>query len=233
MRGSLKHISLFRDLPEEALDRAARSVQEHRFRKGAALFEQGQRALTVWLIRKGWVHLVKRTPAGTSATIFTITPDELLCGVSAAAGEGAYYASAIAATDTVALGIPQAVFAGLLAQEPGFAGRVLAIYHARMRHMAESISLAQAPVEQRLAYVLLRLRGAFGATIPITHHELARMAATRWETSIRTLSSMKQRGWIATARGRVTILHPKDLQNLLARQENGITKPMPVGANGH
>lgn len=223
MRGSFKQIELFQELPDEAIDRLARTVHEHRFQKGQTLFEEGRPALTVWLIRRGWVHLIKRAPAGTQATIFTVTPDELLCGVSAVTGKGAYYASAIAATDTIALSVPQAVFTSLMARQPGFAARVLAIYHTRMRHMAESMSLAQAPVEQRLAYVLLRLRGAFGATIPITHHELARMAATRWETSIRTLSAMKRRGWIAASRGRVTILAPHQLRVMLTNGHIPVT----------
>lgn len=232
MRGSLKRIELFRELPAGVLLNLASAVQTHRFRKGEVLFEEGRPALTVWLIQRGWVHLLKRTPVGTQATIFTVTPEELLCGVSSVVGKEVYYASAVAATETVAIGVPQAHFAKLLTQQPGFAGRVLAIYHTRMRHMAQAMSLAQAPVEQRLAHVLLRLRGAFGRTIPITHHELARMASTRWETSIRTLSAMRQRGWVSTSRGRVTILHPKELQHLLAQPDHGISTSEPVNVNG-
>jgi CRP-like cAMP-binding protein len=81
--------------------------------------------------------------------------------------------------------------------------------------MAQTISLAQASVEQRLAYALLRLRASFGKTIPITHQELSRMAGTRWETSIRTLSRMKHKGWIASSRGKVTLLRPQQLSALL------------------
>lgn len=36
-----------------------------------------------------------------------------------------------------------------------------------------------------------------------------------WETSIRTLSAMKRKGWLASGRGRVTILHPQSLRKLL------------------
>ena len=71
---------------------------------------------------------------------------------------------------------------------------MLAICYQQIRRMAEAISLAQAPVEQRIAYVLLRLHRTFGKTIPVTHRELARMVGTRWGTSIWTLSSMKRRG---------------------------------------
>ena len=154
-------------------------------------------------------------------TIFTVTPEEVLCGFSAVVGQTAYYASAVAATDTAAVRIPHIDFARLLSDQPGFAERVLAIYHTRMRHMAEAISLAQAPVEQRLAYVLLRLRVTFGKTVPVTHHELSRMAGTRWETSIRVLSSMKRRGWMTSSRGKVTIVAPQKLRELLEARAPG------------
>ena len=225
MRGYLARIPLFRYLPVAVLQRVGEVSDVRRFPKGEALFEEGRPARTVWLIQRGWVHLVKRTPQGTPATIFTVTPEDVLCGFSAVVGRAAYYASAIAATETTAVRVPQETFAQLLKRQPGFAQDVLALYHTRMQHLAQAVSLAQAPVEQRVAFALLRLRSAFGNTLPITHHELARMAGTRWETSIRTLSSMKRRGWITSSRGKVTVLLPHHLRRLLRHATNGITNP--------
>ena len=216
MRGYLARIPLFRHLPIALLQQVGGASEVRRFRKGEMLFEEGQPARAVWLIQRGWVHLVKRTPQGTPATIFTVTPEEVLCGFSAVVGQGLYYASAIAATETTAVCVPQEAFARLLARQPGFAEQILAIYHTRMEHMAQAISLVQAPVEQRVAFVLLRLRSAFGNTLPITHHELARMAGTRWETSIRTLSVMKRSGLVTSSRGRITLLAPRRLRALLS-----------------
>jgi CRP/FNR family transcriptional regulator len=216
MENYLAKIPLFRTLPAEELRRIGNACELRRFRKGETLFREGEHARAVWLIQRGWVHLVKRTPAGVPVTVFVVTPEEVLCGFSAAAGEGTYYASAVAATDTTALKIPRAEFAALLQEHPGFARAVLAIYHTRMRRMAETISLASAPVEQRLANVLLRLRGTFGNTVPIIHQELARMVGARLETSIRTVAVLKRRGWLATSRGRIVIRHPERLKTLLA-----------------
>lgn len=208
-------IPLLEILPRRRQQEISRVCKLLHLRKGQALFQEGDPATHVWLIQRGWVHLVKRSPQGTPVTVFTVTPEEILCGYSAVVGRGTYYASAIAATETTAWQAPQEVFQRFVQEEPGFGARVLAIYHARMRKMAEAISMAQAPVEQRLAYTLLRLQHSFGRTIPVTHHELARMAGIRWETSIRTLSRMKRRGWIASARGRVMVLEPARLQSAL------------------
>jgi hypothetical protein len=41
------------------------------------------------------------------------------------------------------------------------------------------------------------------------------MAGTRWETSIRTLSVMKRKGWISSSRGKITVVLPQKLRALL------------------
>lgn len=212
----LSQVTFFRRLSPKGRKQIADVCERRRFQKGVGIFEEGEPADSVWLIRRGWVHLLKRTPTGGRVTIFTVTPEEVLCGFSAVVGSETYYASAVSATDVDMLRVPCKIFADLLRSEPGFAQCVLAIYHTRMRHLAEAISMAQAPVEKRLAHILLRLRAAFGKTVPITHHELSRMAGTRWETSIRTLSAMKRRGWLACARGKITVVKPGKLQALVS-----------------
>lgn len=208
----LAAIPLFRAVPEDELRSLGDAAELRWFHKGETLFSEGDPAEAVWLIKHGWVYLLRRTPQGIPVTIFTVTPEEVLCGFSAVAGQGAYYASAVAATDTTAIRVPEAAFSQLFRSEPAFAAAVLAIYHTRMRHMAEAISLAPAPVEQRLAHTLLRLKASFGKTIPVTHKELARMAGTRLETSIRTIARMKRRGWLRSSRGQITVLNPNRLK---------------------
>ena len=189
----LASVPLFRTLPPAVLREAAVSCALRRFCKGETIFREDDAATSVWMIRSGWVYLMKRTPAGGLATIFAMTRDEALCGISAF-DHGTYAASAIAASDAQLLTIPATVFGQLLERHPAFATQTLLTCCRRIRQMSEAISVGQATVEQRIAYVLLRLRTTVGKTIPITHHELARMAGTRWETSIRTLSAMKHRG---------------------------------------
>lgn len=222
MERSLSRSPLFRSLPAADLTAVARACEVRRFRKGESLFEEGRPAEAVWLVKRGWVYLVKRTPHGGLATIFAMTPDEAICGVSAF-DRGTYSAGAIAATDTQVIKIPAPVFSSLLDRSPRFAKQVLFTCCNRIRHMAEAISVAQAPVDQRVAYTLLRLRATFGNTVPVTHYELARMTGTRVETSIRTISRMKRRGWLTSTRGRMTVLAPKQLRALLGA---------PIGSNG-
>jgi len=218
MQADLEKVPLLRLLPAAELRRLDRLCELRRFRKGETIFQEGRPAGSVWIVRLGWVFLVKRTPRGRLGTIFAMTPHEALCGVSAFE-HGDYSASAIAATDTQLIQLPAEEFSNLLERYPKFTMQTLLTCCNRMRHMAEAISMAQGSVEQRLVYVLLRLRETFGSTIPLTHHELARMAGTRSETSIRTLATLRRKGWVRSSRGEVRILAPKKLRALL--QESG------------
>jgi len=220
MDDELRQIPLLRTLPRQALQRIADTCEVWRFQKGQTVFEEGRPAEAVWIVRQGWIYLTKRTPQGGLVTIFVMTPNEALCGISAF-DRGTYSATATAATEAQVLQVPAAVFAKLLAQHPKFAQQVLAVCCLRIRHMAETISLASMPVEQRLAHALLRLHAHFGTTVRITHQELARMAGTRLETSIRTVAGLKRRCWLATSRGQLTILQPEQLQNLVTPPRNG------------
>ena len=211
----LVQFPLFRTLPQTELKNLATTCELRRFRKGETIFEEGQPAEAVWIVKRGGVSRVNGTPQRGQATIFAMTPAEPLCGLSAFEC-GRYSSTAIASTDTQLIKIPAEAFSRLLNCYPVLARQVLAICCQRLRRMAEAISFAQAPVEERIAYVLLRLRRTFGKTIPMTHQELAGMVGTRWETSIRTLSAMKRRGWEVSSRGRMTVLAPRSLQALLS-----------------
>ena len=219
MEAILAQVPLFRTLPQTALNDLATTSELRRFHKGETIFAEGQPAAAVWVVKRGWVALVKDTPQGGRATIFAMTPAEPLCGISAFE-HGTYSATAVASTDTQLIKISSEAFSRLLDRYPALAREVLAICCQRIRRMAEAICLAQAPVEQRIAYVLLQLRRTFGKTIPMTHQELAGMVGTRWETSIRTLSVMKRSGWVVSSRGRITLLAPRKLRALLDHDQS-------------
>lgn len=225
MHATLCAIPLFRSLPKPERAQLAEAAEPLRFEKGQTLFTEGQPADFVWIVTRGWVSLIKRGTHGAPVTLFVVTPAEGVCGISAIE-QGAYAASAIASAEAHVLRIPAVAFQALLLRCPMFAKQMILLCASRMRRMAETISLAHASAEQRIAYTLLRLRAALGSTVPITHHELARMAGTRWETSIRTVSTMKRRGLVSSARGRMTILHADRLRACLhGAFRNGHAKP--------
>jgi CRP/FNR family transcriptional regulator len=214
MNGELNRIALFDGLPADALEGLKACTDLLSFARGTVIFRENEPADAVWIVRHGWVFLTKG--AGPDAvTIFSMTPDEAICGVSAF-DHGVYSATAVAATDSRLLRVPAEAFSALLDCSSEFSRRVLLTCCLRMRHMAEAMSLAHQPVERRIAYALLRLRDSFGNTLPISHNELAHMAGTRLETSIRTLAVFKRRNWLSVSRRRMTIRSARPLRKLVS-----------------
>lgn len=187
------------------------------YRRGEVIFRQGEHARAIWLVLDGWVHLFRAShPAHRthSVLIFTITPDEALCGISAV-DSGVYNMSAVAASPCRVLRLPGERFHDALANEPAFAYQVLRLCARRLQHIAEQYGTMAEPALHRIVRALLRLRRQFGSTLPMTHCEVAQMSWTTTETAIRTIRWLKQQRYVRGTRGRVTVDRVKSLEALL------------------
>lgn len=224
MERALIHTTLFMVLPPEELAHARQLLKEQRCAKGAWIFREGDPATTVWIIAEGWVHLVRRAAGGRSVTLLTMTPSDALCGLSAFE-QGVYTAGAVAATTCRLGGLPGKYVATLLERYPAFAREVLAIERRRIQHMADVICRAHDPVECRIATTLCQLADQFGPTIPVTHRELAQMARTTLETSIRTMSRFRQQRLVQTRRGHITVLDRERLAHAVGNGAAGRHQP--------
>lgn len=220
---TLQRLPLFRRLPPRRLEQLVGDAIMERYEQGATLFRQGERAKSFWIILEGWVHLIRasqnQTPA-KAVVLFTITPDEALCGISAL-GSGVYQLSAVAASPCRALRLPGERFNDALLHEPGFAYESLRLCARRIAHIAQQYGSMAEPVPHRVIRSLLRLRQQFGDRLPMTHRELAQMSWTTTESAIRTVRALKRRGWLAGARGRVDIRNAAALERTVAADANG------------
>ena len=203
---------IFQTLSDTELKRIEDAAKERSFLPGEVIFREGEGARHVWIVKKGWVRLVKQNGLKRQRTVFVLTPEEIFCGISAF-DHTAYSATGIAATDSVLFQIPIKVFDELFDHSPLFAHRLLKVCCDRIRHMAEAYCISQAPVETRILHVLKHLQKDFGSILPFTHREIAEMAGTTIETSIRTLSRLKKQGCVRSSRGKIVLLHPERLAN--------------------
>ena len=214
----LRRIPLFQHLTPARLDDLLAGAEVERYEKNATLFHQGLRAEAIWIALEGWVHLVRSSKAGDASravVIFTITPSEVLCGISAIE-PSTYNLSAVAATDCRVVRIPGGVFREALRQEAGFAYHALRLCARRLQHIAQQYGSMAEPVSHRIVRTILRLHQQFGATLPVTHRELAQMSWTTTESAIRTIRSLKQQGYVTGTRGQLTIMKSSALERLLA-----------------
>ena len=204
----------FRHLPVPEQRRLAELAQERRYAKGQTIFREGQPSDAVWVVKTGRVHLMKFLADGKASTTCVMTAGESFCCLPAL-DRKPYPADAVTATDSVVVRIPLEAFQHAMGRSPAFTQQTLCLFCDRLRQVEHNSCMAYQPVEQRLARVLLGLAKKFGPTIPLTRQELAEIAGTTHETTIRTLSRLSKQGVIRSARGMTTILQPERLQALL------------------
>lgn len=198
------------------------NAQMERYKKGATLFRQGERARNMWIVLEGWAHLVRSSEdrdASQGVVLFTITPDEALCGISALEA-GVYNLSAIAGTECHVVRIPGKAFNEALREEPGFAYHALRLCARRIQHIAQQYGSMAEPVSDRVIRAILRLSQQFGATLPVTHRELAQMSWTTTESAIRVVRRLKAQGYVTGTRGRLRISDAHMLEQMV-EQANG------------
>ena len=213
MEQFLADLELFKRLTTAERKRLAAAARETRYAKGETVFHQGDPAESVCVVKAGRVHLMKFLDGGQASTTCVMTQGEIFCCLPALDRQP-YPADAIAAADSVVVRIPTRVFHELLQQNPAFLEASLCTFCDRLRQVEDKSCMAYDSVERRLAQALLTLSKKFGPTIPLTKHELAELANTTVETTIRILSHFKKQGLVRSSRGSTTIAKPDALQRL-------------------
>jgi len=206
-------IQLFKRLSPTERQRLAAVSREKRYAKGETVFRAGEPAEVVCIVKEGRVHLMKFLEGGQASTTCVMAPGETFCCLPAL-DRKPYPVDAIAAADSVVVRIPTSAFHELLQRNPAFLQDSLCLFCDRLRQVEDKSCMAYESVEQRLAQALLTLSKKFGPTIPLTKHELAELANTTVETTIRVLSQLKKQGIIKSSRGSTTIAKPDQLSKL-------------------
>ena len=211
----LKEAQIFRSLPAKDRQRVASMSHERTFAKGETIFHEGRPSDSIWLVKEGRVDLVHYGTQGNTQMGCVMTTGESFCCLSAL-DRGTYPATAVAATKTTALQIPTWLFHELMQKSPQMMKETLCVFCDRLRGVEAQACLAHDPVEQRIAQTLLTLKKKFGNSIPLTRQEIAELAGTTVETVIRTVSRFQQAGWVRSSRGKLELLQPERLKEILS-----------------
>ena len=210
----LKQSELFRQLNAKQREQLVSFSHERTYAKGDTIFHEGQPSDSVWLTIEGRVHLLHHQAEGRVQANCVMTPGETFCCLPAL-DQGAYPATAVAATRARILQISNRRFHNLMQGSKTLLEETLCVFSNRLRQVEARGCLVHDPVERRIAQTLLTLRKKFGDTIPLTRQEIAELAGTTVETAIRTTGRFQQEGWIRSARGKVQLVKPEALQRLL------------------
>ena len=220
----LKKIDIFKDLKDNELEELSKYFYEENYKKGDYIFFEGDEDPGIYIVVDGIVKLTKETADGKTVILRLATPGEifgwLVLGDSKP--ESTYTAQAL--IDTKVLHISNADFVRLLTKYPAVAVKITCDASKKLLEAYERLkSLAAEKVEGRIASLLLDLAKKIGReengkiviNAPITRQDIAEMAGTTVETAIRIISRWKKEGIVDTERGKIEILDPDYLEDII------------------
>jgi CRP-like cAMP-binding protein len=210
----LKSSPIFSSLNDDELGELANLASERSFMPNEFIFWDGDTPDWFYVVAEGKVKVLKHSSSGREFIIAFFGPGEMV-GEVAVFENKPYPASAQAVAETRVIGVKREDFLSFLANRPQVALKIINILGGRLRDAQNRLrDLAGERVEQRIASVLVMLSAKLGLTLPFTRQEIADMAGTAPETTIRVLSQLKDRGIIRSTRGKVFILDEKKLRLL-------------------
>ncbi len=214
--------SLLTDLPpfsrlqqtelREILDRAT----PRRYVEGAEVFTEGMPADQFYILLDGFIRVLRTTREGEQVIALHIPPGERF-GIAPAFSRDTYPATAVAASESLALGWPTTLWPEFVAKNDAFATETYRTVGNRLAEFRDRVTeMATQAVERRVASALLRLANQSGRKIddgveigfPVTRADIAEMTGTTLHTVSRLMSAWERDGIVRSTRRHVVLTAP-------------------------
>ncbi|WP_343315235.1 Crp/Fnr family transcriptional regulator [Brucella sp. BE17] len=221
-RGLVRKLSLFARMGDNELDKLVSYATSRRVLQGESIFEQGDDAVSFYLLLYGRLKVNQVTSDGQQIIVRMVHPGDLF-GFAKALQRHDYPGTAVAVTESIVLGWPTDLWDYFVEQNPGLAmnaiqtiGTRLEEAHTRIREMSTE------EVERRVAHVVLRLAQKAGKKeengiridFPITRQDIAEMTGTTLHTVSRILSGWEAKGFVRGGRQKLTVIDTTGIRRL-------------------
>jgi CRP-like cAMP-binding protein len=221
-RTVVKALPLFDRMSDEELDRLLAHAASRRVPQGECVFEQGQPAVSFYLLLHGRLKVTQVTEDGQQIIVRVVHPGDLF-GFAKALQRSDYPGTAIAAAESLTLGWPTDLWPSFVEHNPRLAvtamqtiGQRLEEAHTRIREMSTQ------EVERRVAHAVLRLArkagrkedGGVRIDFPISRQDIAEMTGTTLHTVSRILSAWEGLGLVEGGRQKLLVRNISGLSEL-------------------
>lgn len=188
------------------------------YKKGQAIFYEGNHANGLFCIHSGKVKLSKLGEDGKEQIVrFAKTSDIL--GYRSLLSDEPYQATATVMEDSYICLVSKEKFMTLMETDSKLSLNVIKLLSQDLKGAEQLlINIAQKSVKERIAEALVILKNIFGFTddgktldVNLTRAEIADMAGTTTETTIRTLAQLNTEGYIALTGKKIEIMDFKGL----------------------
>ncbi|MDB5057679.1 MAG: family transcriptional regulator [Chloroflexi bacterium] len=217
---TLRQITLFAGLTDQALFNLAARVRIRTYRRGEVLFHKDDPGTSLFLVKAGRVKISVFSSEGKEA-VFTVHGPGDVFGELALLDGAPRSATATALEPSRLLTLDRSAFVAFLREQPDASLILLGDLTARVRRLSSQVEdLMFLDIPGRLARTLLRLGEQYGRPtsrgveidLQITQTELGGMVGATRVSVNRLLHWFAERGLIAIDERRIVLIRPEALQ---------------------
>lgn len=213
IKGILKDSRLFANLTPDKIDQLIGISNIRSFKKHDRIITDNEPVNFFFVILRGTVKAIMLGKRGRAFTLDIYTKGNTFLSTAFFSRQPAW-CSAIAMEPVELLCIPRHAFVPFLMLNAGpilnCLGYLAEGFQMSVRLIKDCCSQK---VDDQIAFALQRLSERIGDVINYTAEEIATLAGTTTETTIRHLAKFRNAGIISTERGKITILDRKKLLN--------------------
>jgi DNA-binding response OmpR family regulator len=187
------------------------------FKKKTEIFAEGDLPLNVYFVKSGNVKTFKSHPDGKELITNLYTINDFF-GFEPILENENYKESAVAMQDSELIAIPRHDFMIMIQSHPDVSASFINLLCKKVASREQQLlHLAYNSVRQRTAEALLKTSSLKDSksNIAISRDDLAKMVGTASESVIRVLSDFKDEGIIEIEGGKIKILHPGKLEQVV------------------
>lgn len=190
------------------------------YHKKQTVYQEGKRPRFLYCLLKGKVKAFKTHEDGKEY-ITNLFSDGDFIGYAALIDEKPYDDNAIVLEDAEIMQIPKEDFMQMIYGDINIAAKFIRIITQNVKEKEDRLlNLAYSSLRKRIAKALLDIYNKFNASgenksIEISREDIANYVGTATESLIRTLSDFKSENLIEIKSGKIFVLNPDKLKNLL------------------
>jgi CRP/FNR family transcriptional regulator, cyclic AMP receptor protein len=215
----VQRVQLFSGLEQDEMTEIAAAARNLRKGRGDFVYIPGDRADSVYVLKKGRIKLSVLSESGKEIAIDIIQPGEMF-GEFALIDESVRSNMTQALDDVAILVFNKRDFVNLLKNQPALALNYIRMVGDRRRRMEKKLSdITSKEVPARVCELLRELSANSLPTgevhqplIPLTHQDVASLIGASRQTTTSVLNDLMRCGHIELGRGWVRIKSLKDLQ---------------------
>lgn len=202
------------------LKERSREMELKVFRKKDQVYHEGSYPRGIYFLHKGKIKTTKTADNGKELTTGLYNEGDFF-GYLALLEEGQYSDTATALEESELYLLPKDDFSALLYKNAEVSKKFIRMLSSNLHEKeVQLVKLAYNSVRKKVADALLQLQDKFkkeGETVfsmQVSREDLANLAGTATESTIRTLSDFKDEQLIGIEGGRITIINQPKLVNL-------------------